>query len=547
MKTNFIFVAGGVMSGVGKGIATASTARILKDYGYKVTAIKIDPYLNVDAGTMNPTEHGEVFVTKDGLESDQDLGNYERFLGQDIIRENYLTTGLVYLSVINRERNLGYEGKCVEVIPHVTGEIERRIKRVAHHQKVDFVLIEIGGTVGEYQNLVYLEAARIMKLKYPGQVSFILVSYFPVPNMVGEMKTKPTQHAVRALNSVGIQPDIILARSTVPLDDVRKLKVSTFCNVSPRDIISAPDISTIYQVPINFERDHLGKRVLEKFGLKPRKRDGKEWRALVRQIKRATTPVKIGIVGKYFGTGDFVLSDSYISVIEAIKHGAWANGRKPEITWINAEQFESSPSSVKLLDQYDAIIVPGGFGKRGVVGKLRAIRFVREHDIPYLGLCYGLQLAVVEFARNVCGLTKAHTTESDPRTKYPVIHTMADQVKKIAERNLGGTMRLGHYACRLNSKSLSRKLYGKNVIWERHRHRFEVNPKFLPELVQKGLFVAGVNPGSDLVELIENPANRFFVASQFHPEFQSRPLTPHPLFVGLVAATKVPHKKKKTQ
>jgi len=537
MKTNFIFVAGGVMSGVGKGIATASTARILKEYGYKVTAIKIDPYLNVDAGTMNPTEHGEVFVTKDGLESDQDLGNYERFLDQDIVRENYMTTGMVYQSVIQRERNLGYDGKCVEVIPHITDEIESRIKRVARHQKVDFVLIEIGGTVGEYQNLVYFEAVRIMKLKHPEQVAMMLVSYFPVPSMVGEMKTKPTQHAVRELNSVGVQPDIILARSTVPLDDVRKRKVSTFCNVSPRDIISAPDISTIYQVPVNFERDHLGKRLLEKFNLKPRKTDGKQWRAFVRGIRRVTRPAKIGIVGKYFGTGDFVLSDSYISVIEAIKHGAWANKRKPEITWINAEEFEKSPAKVKMLSGFDGIIVPGGFGKRGVAGKLRAIKYVRENDIPYLGLCYGMQMAVIEYARNVCGMNKANTTEVDPATKYPVITTMADQVKKIAEKDLGGTMRLGHYACRLTPNSISRKRYGKNVVWERHRHRYEVNPKYVSALQKKGMLVAGVNPGSNLVEIIELPTNKFFVATQFHPEFQSRPLTPHPLFVGLVAAS----------
>ncbi|MDP2587326.1 MAG: CTP synthase [bacterium] len=538
MKTNFVFVAGGVMSGVGKGISTASIARILKEYGYKVTAMKIDPYLNVDAGTMNPTEHGEVFVTKDGLESDQDLGNYERFLDQDIIRENYMTTGMVYQSVINRERNLGYNGKCVEVVPHITEEIERRLRRVAQHQKADFVLVEIGGTVGEYQNLVYLEAARIMKLKYPDQIAFIMVSFFPVPSMVGEMKTKPTQHAVRALNSVGIQPDIIIARSSVPLDDVRKKKVSVFCNVSPRDIISAPDISTIYQVPINFERDHIGKRLLEKFNLKPKKSDGKEWRAFVRGIKRSTRPVKIGIVGKYFGTGDFVLSDSYISVIEAIKHGAWANRRKPEITWINAEEFEKSPSKVKQLSDYDGIIVPGGFGKRGVTGKLRAIKHVRENNIPYLGLCYGLQMAVIEYARNVCGMRSARTTEVDPNTKDPVIHTLADQVAKIKQKELGGTMRLGHYTCRLVPKTRVRDLYGKGSVQERHRHRYEVNPKYVPVLEKKGLQISGVNPGSNLVEIIELPKHRFFVACQFHPEFQSRPLVPHPLFVGFIAATK---------
>jgi CTP synthase len=536
MHTKFIFVAGGVMSGVGKGIATASTARILQDYGYKVTAIKIDPYLNVDAGTMNPTEHGEVFVTKDGLESDQDIGNYERFLDKDIPRENYMTTGLVYQSVIQRERSLGYNGKCVEVIPHVTNEIEERIRTVARHQRPDFVLIEIGGTVGEYQNEIYLETARIMKLKEPGQVAFMMVSYFPVPRMVGEMKTKPTQHAVRSLNAAGIQPDVIIARAPVPLDEVRKKKVSVFCNVHPQDIISAPDISTIYQVPINFEKDHLGRRILEKFGLKPRQRDMRAWRGLVRRINRSQKPIRIGIVGKYFGTGDFVLSDSYISVIEAIKHGAWANNCKPEITWINAEQFEKSPASVRELAQYDGIIVPGGFGKRGVNGKLRAIRFAREHDVPYLGLCYGLQMAVIEYARNVLGMRGAHTTEVDPRTPYPVIHTMADQVQKIQERSLGGTMRLGAYRCRFAPESVSRRLYGVNQINERHRHRYEVNPRFVPQLFKKDMKIGGVNPGTNLVEVVEIPKHPFFIASQFHPELQSRPLHPHPLFVGLTRA-----------
>ncbi len=522
------------MSGIGKGVTVASTARILKDYGFNVTAVKIDPYLNVDAGTMNPTEHGEVFVTDDGLECDQDIGNYERFLDQNIYKSNYMTSGSVYQAVINRERSLGYKGKCVEIIPHVTDEVENRLLAVSKKSKADFVLVEIGGTVGEYQNLVFLEAARIMKLKMPERVLFMLVSYFPIPKMIGEMKTKPTQHAVRILNSAGIQPDIIIARSSVPLDDVRKKKVSIFCNMRPQDIISAPDINSIYQVPINFENDNLGGIILQKFGLSPKTKNHRKWNNLARKIGMAKKPVKIGIVGKYFGTGDFILSDSYLSVIEAVKHAAWFWGRKPEIEWINAEVYEKSPGALEELKRYDGVIVPGGFGKRGVEGKIKAINFVRTRNIPFLGFCYGLQLAVVEFARNMCKMDGAHTTEIDQATTKPVVCTMAEQEIKIAEKKMGGTMRLGAYSCKLAQNSLSAKLYGSNLISERHRHRYEVNNKYIKILERKGLLIAGINPKQNLVEIIEIPKNKFFVATQFHPEFKSRPLSPHPLFIGLI-------------
>lgn len=535
--TNFIFVVGGVMSGIGKGVTVASTARILKDYGFKVTAVKIDPYLNVDAGTMNPIEHGEVFVTDDGMECDQDIGNYERFADQNIYRDNYMTTGLVYQSVINRERNLGYGGKCVQIIPHVTDEVESRLMKVAKKSRADFVLVEIGGTVGEYENLLFLETGRIMKLKMPSQVLFMLVSYFPIPKMVGEMKTKPTQHAVRSLNSAGIQPDFIIARSEMPLDEARKMKVSIFCNMRPPDIISAPDISSIYEVPINFEKDNLGKRILEKAGLKPRKKNFGPWKKLVKRIKKAKEPVKIGIVGKYFGTGSFTLADSYISVIEAVKHAAWWQNRQPEISWLDAEAYEKQPTRLEELNNFDGIIVPGGFGKRGVEGKILAINWARENNIPFLGLCYGLQLALIEFARNVCGLKEAQTTEICPKTIQPVIHTMADQVKKIAEKEMGASMRLGAYPCRLAKNSLSAKLYGVNSISERHRHRYEVNNKYVSLLTEKGLLAAGKNLKQNLVEVIELPGHKFFVASQFHPELKSRPLNPHPLFRGFIKAS----------
>src|SRR3990167_8799356 len=377
MKTKFIFVAGVVMSGIGKGVTVASTARILKDYCFKVTAVKIDPYLNIDAGTMNPTEHGEVFVTDDGMECDQDVGNYERFLGEDIPKVNYMTAGLVYQSVIEKERNLAYGGKCVEVIPHITDEVERRLMKAAQLAKADstgsrqadFVLVEIGGTVGEYQNLIFLETARIMKLKMPDRVLFMLVSYFPIPKMIGEMKTKPTQHAVRALNSAGIQPDIIIARSSLPIDDVRKRKVSVFCNMDYQDIISAPDIEgSIYEIPVNFEKDNIGRRILKKFNLTAKQKNFRKWNDMVASIKKSNIPVKIGIVGKYFGTGDFILSDSYLSVIEAIKHASWSLNRKPEITWLNAGSYEKNPENLKELKNFHGIIVPGGFGKRGVEG-----------------------------------------------------------------------------------------------------------------------------------------------------------------------------------
>ncbi|HXK41085.1 MAG TPA: CTP synthase [Candidatus Paceibacterota bacterium] len=554
MNTKFIFVTGGVMSGIGKGVTVASTARILKDYGFRVTAVKIDPYLNVDAGTMNPTEHGEVFVTDDGLECDQDVGNYERFLDENIYRDNYMTSGLVYKTVIDRERNLGYAGKCVQIIPHITDEVENRLLKVAKKQNADFVLVEIGGTVGEYENLLFLETGRIMKLKMPGRVLFMLVSYFPIPDMIGEMKTKPTQHAVRALNYAGIQPDIIIARSTQPLDEIRKRKVSIFCNLDVKDVISAPDFKgSIYEIPINFEKDDLGKRILEKLNVRPRSGKSKKWELMAKNIKNSTKPVKIGIVGKYFGTGDFTLADSYLSVIEAVKHAAWSLKRKPEITWLSAESYEKDPAALEELKNFDGVIVPGGFGKRGVEGKIAAIKYVRENNIPFLGLCYGLQLAVVEFARNVCALEDAHTAEVNPDTSRPVICTMPDQFVKIKEKQMGGSMRLGEYKCKLAKQSLCYELYGKDMITERHRHRYEVNNHYRLKLEKGGMLVAGINPvrtngrlgrptsngtgpQNSLIEIIEIPSHKFFVATQFHPEFKSRPLSPHPLFIGLIKA-----------
>jgi CTP synthase len=524
------------MSGIGKGVTVASTARILKDYGFRVSCVKIDPYLNVDAGTMNPTEHGEVFVTHDGMECDQDIGNYERFLDQDIPRTNYMTQGQVYLSVIERERALGYHGKCVEPYPHVLEEVMARLDRAARASRAEFLLVEIGGTVGEFQNALFLEAARLMKLRAPRDVLFMLVSYFPIPAMLGEMKTKPTQNAVRQMQAIGIQPDIIIARSSVTLDKPRKEKVSVFCNVTPNDIISAPDIESIYDVPVNFEKEHLGRRILEKVGLKPHHHLSPAWRSMIRRMRASRIPLRIGIVGKYFGTGDFMLSDSYLSVIESIRHAAWSVGRKPDIDWLNAEQYEKDPKSVRELARYHAVIVPGGFGARGVEGKISAIRYCREENIPFLGLCYGMQLATVEFARTMCRMRGAHTTEVDGATKYPVIATMAEQAVNIEDGHMGGTMRLGSYDCVLDPDSKSAALYGATKISERHRHRYEFNNTYRDRLVEHGLQVVGTNPERNLVEIIELPNHPFFVGTQFHPELKGRPLSPHPLFVGLMKA-----------
>lgn len=543
----YIFVAGGVMSGIGKGVATASIGKILQSKGFRITGVKIDPYINVDAGTMNPVEHGEVFVTNDGTECDQDVGNYERFLDEDLGTENYITTGRVYDTVIHKERNLEYGGKCVEVVPDIPNEVIFRIKKAAQKTRADFVLIEIGGTVGEYQNLLFLEAARMMRLQEPRNVLFTLISYLPVPEMIGEMKTKPTQMAVRLLNEAGIQPDIILGRSRVPLDNPRKKKISIFCNVDARDVISAPDVSSIYEVPLNFERENLGSRILEKFGMKKQKQDLKDWQKLAGSIKNAKKTVKIGIVGKYFDTGNFTLSDSYISVIEAVKHAAWLNAARPELTWLSSEAYERDLRKLAELKKFDGIIVPGGFGSRGVEGKIKAAAFCRKNKIPYLGLCFGLQIAVIEFARNVCGLKDANTTEINKNTKNPVIDVMPDQKVLIQEKKYGGTMRLGEYLCRIGKGTQAHSIYsqarwgkagkaGDLLIQERHRHRYEVNNDFRQKLEAKGLVFSGINPERDLVEIIELPGHPFFLASQFHPELKSRPLNPHPLFRGFVKA-----------
>jgi len=542
----YIFVMGGVMSGVGKGITASSIGAILKARGYNVTAIKVDPYVNVDAGTMNPTEHGEVFVLDDGDETDQDMGNYERFMDINLTRDNYMTTGRVYESVIHRERNLEYAGKCVQVVPHIPLEVIDRIVHASNKAKSDISIIEIGGTVGEYENILFLEAIRIMKIKHPEDVLSVMVSYLPVPHASGEMKTKPTQHAVRTVNGAGIQPDIIIARSETPLDRKRKEKISMFCNVSEDCVISAPDVDTVYEVPLNYEKDNLSKIILKKLKLKLKKSNLSEWNNLLENIRSARGKIKIGIVGKYFGTGDFILSDAYISVIEAIKHASYKAGVKAELDWINSEIFEKEPEKIDSLSEYDGIIVPGGFGDRGVEGKIKAIEFCRKNKIPYFGLCYGMQLLVVEFARNVLGLIDANTTEINRDTKNPVIDIMPDQKKNLEDSNYGATMRLGAYPAVLKKGTIAYEAYGSEKISERHRHRWEVNPKYIERIEKAGLVFSGESPDRKLMEIAELPRlqHPFFLGTQFHPEFKSSPLKSHPLFFEFIKAAKKRHESK---
>ncbi len=525
------------MSSVGKGIASASIGKILQSRGFSVSIIKCDMYVNIDAGTMRPTEHGEVFVGDDGIEADQDLGTYERFVDQVSTRLHYITTGQVYQEVIRRERNLEYGGEDVEVVPDIPNEILRRINLVAKKDKSDFIIVEIGGTVGEYQNVLFLEAARMMKLKASDRVLFALVSYLPIPPMVGEMKSKPTQYAARTLNGAGIQADFIICRSEQALDRKRREKIATFCNVAAENAISAPDVASVYDVPVNFAKERLDEKILKAYGLKPKRRNMKEWRALARKIKRMKREVKIAVVGKYFGTGDFELADSYISVIEAAKHAAWGQNARPVFTWVDSEDYEKDPKQVKELSQFDGVIVPGGFGTRGIEGIISAIKYVRTHNIPYLGLCYGMQLATIEFSRHVAGIRSATTAEQDPAASHAVIHIMPDQEKKLLARDYGASMRLGSWPAKLKKGTRVQKAYGKNRIDERHRHRYEFNNAYRKRLEAAGLVISGTSPDNRIVEIIELAGHPFFIGTQFHPEFKSRPFKPHPLFREFVRAS----------
>jgi len=563
--TKYIFVSGGVISGVGKGVAAASLGRILKEYGYNVTLIKIDPYINYDAGTLRPTEHGEVWVTDDGGEIDLDLGTYERFLDTDIPKKNNMTTGQVYKSVIDRERSGGYLGKTVQFIPHIPEEILRRIKEAA--EGFDIAIIEIGGTVGDYENIPFLFAAKSLERELgPENVAYVLVTYLPIPKHIGEMKTKPTQQAIKLLREEGIFPDFILCRAERPLDEARKNKIDANVHISSDNIISAPDIDTAYEVPVNFELENLGKKVLKKLHLKPKKGcDLSSWKKRVESIKHPSKKINVAIIGKYIKLGDYSIPDSYLSIKEALIHTGAELDTGIEITWLNADDFIEDPGKLKKLDKFAGIIVPGGFGDSGVEGKILAIQYARENNIPYLGLCYGMQLAIVEFARNVCSLDEANTAEVDPGTKYPVIDLLPEQKRVMEKGEYGGTMRLGAYPAilkegtrvfdlyennsrlskdakrfeRLVEKGLFPAIPDKKVVLERHRHRYEVNPKFIEILEGNGLVFAGYyarQDGTNLMEFIELPDHKFFVATQAHPEFKSRLGNPAPLFYGFVKA-----------
>ena len=523
-----IFVTGGVVSGLGKGITSASLGMLMKSRGLKTTNIKIDPYLNYDAGTMSPYQHGEVFVLDDGGEVDLDLGNYERFLNTSLTFDHNITTGKVYSTVIEKERRGDYLGATVQVIPHITNEIKERIRKIA--DGYDIVVVEIGGTVGDIESMPFLEAARQMQLEEGrDNVAFVHVTYVPKLKVVGEQKTKPTQHSVKELRSLGIQPDAIIARSEDPLEENAKKKISLFTNVPTEAVISAYDVEDTYEVPLLLEKEGLGKYLTKRLGIDDREPDLKAWKEMVRKYKEIRDEVEIAIVGKYVK-----LADSYLSIKEALKHSSVANEVKVKIRWIEAEDLEKE--GVKLLENVDGIIVPGGFGARGSEGKIMAVKYARENNIPFLGICFGFQLTVVEFARHVLDFKEANSTEIDPHTPYPIIDLMQEQ-RELDK--LGGTMRLGAYPIKIKKDTLAHKLYAKELIYERHRHRWEVNPDFIEELEKAGLVFSGI-AGDDerRMEILELPDKHYFIATQFHPEFKSRPMNPAPVFKGLVKAAK---------
>ena len=551
-KFKYIFVSGGVISGLGKGVVAASIGLLLKSHGYRVALVKCDPYVNVDAGTIRPQEHGEVFVTEDGIETDQDLGHYERFINENLSRAHYVTTGQIYLEVIRRERNFEYEGEDVEVVPHVPEEMIRRFKQAGRASRADVVIIEIGGTAGEYQNILFLEANRIMKVRDKEEVVHVHVGYLPTPPSIGEMKSKPVQLAVRLLNQTGIQPDFLIGRAETFLDEKRKERIALFCNIDYQDIISCPYVPSAYQVPLILKKQGFDRKLLKKLNLKSRPTPlFNQWKKMVKKINNAKKEVSIAVAGKYQTVGDFILPDSYVCVLEALRHAAWQFGYTPKIVWIDTEQLEKKPELIHRLDEVAGIVIPQGWGSRGVEGKIKVAQYAREKQVPYLGLCFGMQMAVIEFARHVLGLKKANSEEVDPRTPHPVIHIMPDQAEYLAKHQYGGTIRLGAWPCQINPRSRLAQLYLENhrgnflikkkrplTVMERHRHRYEFNLNYKKQFEKAGMVIAGTSPDKKLVEAIELPpsVHPFFVGVQFHPEFKSRPLNPHPIFLGFLQA-----------
>ncbi|MDB9465258.1 CTP synthase [Dolichospermum circinale CS-1225] len=526
--TKFIFVTGGVVSSIGKGIVAASLGRLLKSRDYSVSILKLDPYINVDPGTMSPFQHGEVFVTQDGAETDLDLGHYERFTDTSMSRLNSVTTGLIYQSVINKERRGDYNGGTVQVIPHITNEIKDRIVRVAKETNPSAVITEIGGTVGDIESLPFLEAIRQLRKEVGRRnVLYMHVTLLPWIASAGEMKTKPTQHSVKELRSIGIQPDILVCRSDRPIPVGLKQKLSEFCDVAVECVIPAPDARSIYEVPVILEREGLAEQVLDLLQMEQRQPNLQEWETMVERMYTPKYSVEIAIVGKYVR-----LSDAYLSVVESLRHAAIATHGDLRLRWVNSEALETEPAE-NYLSGVDGIIVPGGFGSRGIDGKIAAIKYARDRQIPFLGLCLGMQCSVIEWARNVEGLSHANSAEFDPNTNDPVINLLPEQQDVV---DLGGTMRLGLYPCRILPNTLAFQLYQEEVIYERHRHRYEFNNVYRSQLLDSGYLVSGTSPDGRLVEIVEYSQHPFFIACQFHPEFQSRPNAPHPLFKGFVNA-----------
>lgn len=545
--SKYIFVSGGVISGIGKGITSASIAFLLKSQGLKVTMIKADPYLNVDAGTMNPLEHGETFVLEDGFETDMDIGTYERFVNESFSRPNSMTCGAVLDKVIKDERSLAYEGKWVSLDYHVPDEIVTWIENVAKDSKADVTVIEIGGTVGEVGNGLFLEANKIMLASNRNDVCHIHLSYLPLPPTLGEMKSKPVQISTQILHSHGILPDFLIARSEQGLDDVRIEKLSTYCLIPVENIISANDVEYIYDVPVNYSKYDIGKKICKRLGIKCKQTDMLEkWAKKIEKIHSIKKELNIGIVGKYFKSGKFDLKDSYVSVLEAIDHACWEQGYRANIKWFVADNLDDK-SIKKELKKMDGVIVPQGWGSRGAEGKIKCIQILREEKIPFLGLCYGMQMATIEYARNVLGIKDANSEEVDKRSKNHVIHLMEEQKKNLKNKNFGGTIRLGAWPCKVESGTVLESLYKKYgnglysdlpVVQERHRHRYEFNNAYREQLEEKGFVLSGKSPDGQLVEAIELPrvVHPFFVATQYHPELKSRFIEPHPLFMGFVKA-----------
>lgn len=532
MNTKYIFVTGGVVSGLGKGITAASLGRLLKARGYKVTMQKFDPYINIDPGTLSPYQHGEVFVTDDGAETDLDLGHYERFIDENLSINSNVTTGKIYNSVITKERRGDYEGKTVQVIPHITNEIKERVYRVAKHQNTDIVITEIGGTVGDIESTPFLEAIRQVSAEVGKEnCIYIHLTLVPYLRISGEQKTKPTQHSVKELLSLGIQPDVIVLRTEKRLEEGVTDKIALFCNVSSDSVVENLDLETLYEVPLELEKEGLAKVVCRKLGLEDRTPDMEDWNKMVEVVKDLLKgdkdEVKISLVGKYVS-----LHDAYISIVESLKHGGIENYCNVNINWVNSEEV-TPETAEELLKDSDGILVPGGFGERGVEGKIIAAQYAREHDIPYLGICLGMQIAVIEYARNVLGYMDAHSSELAPETTHPVIDLMPEQ-KDVED--LGGTMRLGLYPCKITEGTLAHKIYGADLIYERHRHRYEFNNFYRKELIDAGLVISGQSPDDKLVEMVEVPDHPWYIGVQFHPEFKSRPNHAHPLFREFIGA-----------